>query len=408
MKFPFYIALRYLFAKKSHNIINVISGISVVSITVGTMALIIVLSVFNGFENLVTSLLNSFNPDLVISASKGKTFSMDAFPLDKIMAVEGVANYAEVLEETALVTYRDRQHIVKMKGVGEGFEKINQIDSMMLDGRYLLLDGSAERVVIGHGVESILGVNREDYTNPLVFYVPKRGKAVSINPAQAFRSGSLYASGSFTIHADVDVNYTLVPINFARRLLDYSNEVTAVELSLKHKTNNKKVQREIEKILGEQFEVKNRFQQQELLYSITRSEKWAIFLILCFIMLLAAFNIVGSLSMLIIEKRKDIGVLRSLGANLPVVRKIFLLEGAMITFGGSLIGVILGSLVCLLQQHFGIIGIQAEGSFIIEAYPVKMLFSDVILVFITVSALGFLAALIPVQRIKDFNFIVRD
>lgn len=372
------------------------------------MALIIVLSVFNGFENLVTSLLNSFNPDLVISASKGKTFSMDAFPLDKIMAVEGVANYAEVLEETALVTYRDRQHIVKMKGVGEGFEKINQIDSMMLDGRYLLLDGSAERVVIGHGVESILGVNREDYTNPLVFYVPKRGKAVSINPAQAFRSGSLYASGSFTIHADVDVNYTLVPINFARRLLDYSNEVTAVELSLKHKTNNKKVQREIEKILGEQFEVKNRFQQQELLYSITRSEKWAIFLILCFIMLLAAFNIVGSLSMLIIEKRKDIGVLRSLGANLPVVRKIFLLEGAMITFGGSLIGVILGSLVCLLQQHFGIIGIQAEGSFIIEAYPVKMLFSDVILVFITVSALGFLAALIPVQRIKDFNFIVRD
>lgn len=385
-----------------------ISGISVVSITVGTMALIIVLSVFNGFENLVTSLLNSFNPDLVISASKGKTFSMDGFPLDKIMAVEGVANYAEVLEETALVTYRDRQHIVKMKGVGEGFEKINQIDSMMLDGRYLLLDGSAERVVIGHGVESILGVNREDYTNPLVFYVPKRGKAVSINPAQAFRSGSLYASGSFAIHADVDVNYTLVPINFARRLLDYSNEVTAVELSLKHKTNNKKVQREIEKILGEQFEVKNRFQQQELLYSITRSEKWAIFLILCFIMLLAAFNIVGSLSMLIIEKRKDIGVLRSLGANLPVVRKIFLLEGAMITFGGSLIGVILGSLVCLLQQHFGIIGIQAEGSFIIEAYPVKMLFSDVILVFITVSALGFLAALIPVQRIKDFNFIVRD
>lgn len=385
-----------------------ISGISVVSITVGTMALIIVLSVFNGFENLVTSLLNSFNPDLVISASKGKTFSMDAFPLDKVMAVEGVANYAEVLEETALVTYRDRQHIVKMKGVGEGFEKINKIDSMMWDGHYLLMDRDVERVVIGHGVETILGVNREDYANPLVFFVPKRGKTVSINPAQSFRSGSLYASGSFAIHADVDVNYTLVPINFARRLLDYSNEVTAVELSLKHKINNKKVQREIEKILGEQFEVKNRFQQQELLYSITRSEKWAIFLILCFIMLLAAFNIVGSLSMLIIEKRKDIGVLRSLGANLPVVRKIFLLEGALITLGGSLIGVILGSVVCLLQQHFGIIGIQAEGSFIIEAYPVKMLFSDVILVFITVSALGFLAALIPVQRIKDFNFIVRD
>lgn len=408
MKFPFYIALRYLFAKKSHNIINVISGISVVSITVGTMALIIVLSVFNGFENLVTSLLNSFNPDLVISVSKGKTFSMDGFPLDKVMAVEGVANYAEVLEETALVTYRDRQHIVKMKGVGKGFEKINKIDSMMWDGQYLLMDRDIERVVIGHGVETILGVNREDYANPLVFFVPKRGKTVSINPAQSFRSGSLYASGSFAIHADVDVNYTLVPINFARRLLDYSNEVTAVELSLKHNINNKKVQREIEKILGEQFEVKNRFQQQELLYSITRSEKWAIFLILCFIMLLAAFNIVGSLSMLIIEKRKDIGVLRSLGANLPVVRKIFLMEGAMITFGGSLIGVILGSVVCLLQQHFGIIGIQAEGSFIIEAYPVKMLFSDVILVFITVSALGFLAALIPVQRIKDFNFIVRD
>jgi len=386
----------------------VISGISVVSITVGTMALIIVLSVFNGFENLVTSLLNSFNPDLVISVSKGKTFSMDGFPLDKVMAVEGVANYAEVLEETALVTYRDRQHIVKMKGVGKGFEKINKIDSMMWDGQYLLMDRDIERVVIGHGVETILGVNREDYANPLVFFVPKRGKTVSINPAQSFRSGSLYASGSFAIHADVDVNYTLVPINFARRLLDYSNEVTAVELSLKHNINNKKVQREIEKILGEQFEVKNRFQQQELLYSITRSEKWAIFLILCFIMLLAAFNIVGSLSMLIIEKRKDIGVLRSLGANLPVVRKIFLMEGAMITFGGSLIGVILGSVVCLLQQHFGIIGIQAEGSFIIEAYPVKMLFSDVILVFITVSALGFLAALIPVQRIKDFNFIVRD
>lgn len=408
MRFPFYIALRYLFAKKSHNVINVITGISVVSIAVVTMALVIVLSVFNGFEKLVTSMFNHFNPDLVISPASGKTFSMDAFPLIEVKNARGVVYYAEVLEETALAIYRDRQHIVKMKGVGEGFAQVADIENRMVYGAFLLKEGAAERTVIGHGVEGILGVNPEDFTHPLVFYLARRGRVVSLNPAQAFRSGGLFVSGSFAIHADVDLNYTLVPIDFARRLLDYTNEVSAIEIAVDKKENHKRIQSELQKIVGDDYIVKNRFQQQELLYSIMRTEKWAIFFILCFIMLLATFNIVGSLSMLILEKRKDVGVLRSLGANLRNIKRIFLLEGALITFGGSIIGVVLGVLVCYLQQTFGIISIQAKGSFIIEAYPVQMIFTDIVLVFVTVSAIGFLAALLPIQRLKEFSFIVRE
>ena len=400
MKFPFFIARRYLFAKKSHNAINIITLVSVIGVAVGTMALVVVLSVFNGFEKLILSLFNAFNPDVEIRLKEGKVFSIEDLPLDELKNIPGVALYSEILEETALITYRDRQHLVTMRGVNDAYINITGIDTMLVAGQFVLEDGDADYMILGQGVEYVLGANLNDFLNPLNLYVPKRGRSTGLQPSQAFNATSNFASGVFGIQAEFDMEYILVPMRLARSLLEYDDEITSLVIGLEANANTSRVQAEIERLLGPSFQVRNRLQQQDFLYKVMRSEKWAIFLILSFILIIASFNVIGSLTMLVIEKNRDIRILYNMGASKKTIRRIFLVEGILISLGGALAGIILGGLVCWLQMQFGIISIQAEGSFIIDAYPVEIEAIDFVLVTITVFAIGLLASVLPVRNIS--------
>jgi lipoprotein-releasing system permease protein len=400
MRFPFFIARRYLFAKKSHNAINIITLVSVIGVAVGTMALVVVLSVFNGFERLILNLFNAFNPDMEIRLKEGKVFSIDEIPLEEIKNIPGLVLYSELLEETALLTYRDRQHLVTMRGVNDSFISITGIDTMLVAGEFILEQGDADFFVLGQGVEYVLGANINDFLNPINLYVPKRGRSTGLQPSQAFNASSNFASGVFGVQAEFDMEYILVPLRLARQLLEYDNEVTSVVIGLDASANAIRVQRQIQDMVGPGFEVRNRLQQQDFLYKVMRSEKWAIFLILTFILIIASFNVIGSLTMLVIEKTRDIRILHSMGASQKVIRRIFLVEGIMISLGGALAGIFLGGLISWLQMRFGIIAIQAEGSFIIDAYPVYVKALDFVLVSITVFGIGLLASVLPVRNIS--------
>ena len=402
MNFPFYIAKRYLFSKKSHNIINIISGISVAGVTVGTMALIVVLSVFNGFEELVKSLFNTFNPDLVITVKEGKTFNALDFPHEKIKNIPGIINYAEVVEENALLKYKTEQYIVTLKGVNEEYLVNNPLDTMLIDGDFILENNDYNYTVMGYLVAYNLGIKINDFSNPLQVYVPKRTKRRLTSIDQSFNSGSLIPSAVFSVQQEIDAKYVIVPIRFARKLLDYTNEVTSIEIRLDSKIDPDIIQQEVQQLTGDSFVVKNRFQQQELLYKIMKSEKWAIFIILSFILIIAVFNVVGSLSMLILDKRKDIAVLFSLGANEKLIKRIFLVEGLLISFSGAILGLVLGYLLCVLQIEYGFIKLGSDAnSFIIPYYPVKLYFSDFLAVFSVVFVIGLVAAWFPVKQIAN-------
>ncbi|HPT04734.1 MAG TPA: ABC transporter permease [Bacteroidales bacterium] len=408
MNFSLFIARRYLFARKSHHIINIISGVSVAGVTIGTMALIVVLSVFNGFENIVVSLFNSFDPDLKITVNEGKTFNNIDLPAADIRKIPGVVRYTEVVEENALLRYGEKQYIATIKGVDDGFINKNPIDSMIAEGDFVLTRGENNFAVAGYGVAYFLGINLNNVNEFLTVYVPKRGSSFSVNPEEAFNTQMIYPSGIFSIQQDFDSKYVIVPLRFARGLLDYKNEVTSVEIGLAKGADIDKVQSEVKKLSGSKFTVKNRFQQQEVLYKIMKSEKWAVFLILAFILLIATFNVIGSLSMLILDKTEDIAVLRSMGADNKLIRKIFLTEGLFISLGGALLGLILGFIICFIQQKFGIVRLQsADSSFVISAYPVQMKILDFVYVFLTVFAIGIATAWYPVRQISKKHLKVK-
>lgn len=400
MKVPVYIAKRYLFAKKSHNIINIISAISVGGITIGTAALIIVLSVFNGFENLVVSMFNSFNPDLKVMAVAGKTFNEDGVSLKNISSINGISKLTKVIEENALVKYLDKQYICTIKAVSSDFKQTSQIDSMMVYGDALLERGDQNYAIVGQGVSYNLGLSLGDYENPLTVYVPRRFKGSSINPVEAFNSLLIQPSGIFSVQQEYDQKYMIVPLRFARELLEYDKQLSALEIKVDKTADPGKVQKQLQALLGDKFSVKNRYQQEELLFKIMKSEKLAVFMILSFILLIATFNVIGSLSMLIIDKRKDISVLKSLGASNQTIRNIFFTEGMMITFLGAILGLVIGGIVCWLQQTFGFITINSGETFVMEAYPVKILPLDFVYVLLVVGLIGFFAAWYPVKYIS--------
>jgi len=407
LNFPFYIARRYLFAKKTRHAINIISGISVGGVTIGSMALIIILSAFNGLDNLVRSLFSTFDPDLKITVAEGKTFSSEHENIKKLKAHEGILYLSEVIEENALLRYGEKQYIATIKGVGDDFIKMSGIDSMIYDGEFLLKDQKNSYAIVGQGIASTLSMGL-NFITPIQIYVPKRTKNVILTPDKAFNRKYIFPSGIFAIQQDFDSKYIIVPIDFARELLDYTVELSSIELKIDPSYNQDRIQEELQALLGNEFEVKNRFEQQEFVYKIMQSEKWAIFLILTFILMIASFNIIGSLSMLIIEKKKDIETLRNLGANLKLIRKIFLLEGWMISILGAIGGLILGSIICTLQQQFGLVKIQGGESFVIDTYPVSMEIPDFLFVFLTVLLIGYLAAWYPVRYItKKFILAYR-
>lgn len=403
MNFPFYIARRYLFAKKSQTAVNVLTLVAVLGVSFGTMALVVVLSVFNGFENIILSLFNAFNPDMEIRLVEGKSFHMDDFPAEEVQNIPGVLYLGEVYEETALLMYRDRQHIVKLRGVDENYRNITGLDTMLLEGEYKLQSGDFENLILGQGVAYVLGANINDFLNPLTIYLPKRGRVSGMHPAQAFNASTNYAAGVFGVQAEFDMEYVIAPISLLRFLAEHDRQVTSVMLGVDPAFNVRQVQRDVTAIVGDEFLVRNRLQQEEFLYKVMRSEKWAIFFILTFIVIIAAFNITGSLTMLVLEKIKDISILRSMGASLKTVRKIFLYEGIMVSSGGALIGLFLGGVVSWLQTQFGLIRIQAEGTFIIDTYPVQTNLLDFILVFFTVAFIGFLASWLPARKINSIS-----
>lgn len=401
MKFAWYIAKRYLISKKSFNIINIISGISVAGITIGTMALIVVLSVFNGFEGLIVSLFDTYSPDLQVTAIKGKTFVPEEINVRQIEQLEGVAQVVEVVEDNALLKHQASQYIISLKGVGDNYQQATSLDSMLIDGQFILREGNMNFAVLGAGVAYHLGVFLRAKVDPITVYVPSRTRKPGVSLDNAFNSRNIIPSGVLSLHQEFDLKYVIVPIGFARELFEYESQVTAMEISLHPDADADDMQEKISILAGEGFLVKNRYQQQELLYKIMKTEKWAIFFILTFILIIAAFNVIGSITMLILDKKKDIAVLHSMGANNQLIKRIFRVEGMMVSVVGGIIGLILGAVLCFLQQEFSLITLGGgEGSFIIEAYPVEMKFIDFIYVFLTVLIIGYLAAYYPVSRIS--------
>ncbi len=399
MNFPFYIAKRYLLAKKKRNAINIISGISVGGVMVGTMALVIVLSVFNGFDIVIKSLINSFDPDLKITITEGKVFDPIKAGKAKILEIPGVLDISEVLEENALLKYDERQYIATMKGVDDRFIYISGIDSMIVDGEFILEKNGSPTTVIGQGVAYSLRVGLT-FLNPLVIYVPERiGKINMANPTGAFNKFAVYPSGVFGIEQEYDAKYIILPIKNVREILNYTNEVSALEIKLKEGADEEKVQSQIKKILPANFEVKTRYQQNEMFYRIMKSEKWAIFFILTLILMVASFNIIGSLSMLIIDKQDDIESLRNLGADSTTIKRIFLFEGWLISITGSFLGILAGTGIALIQEKFKVISLAGSGSFVLDSYPVDIQVFDILLIWITVMLIGFLAALYPVRKL---------
>lgn len=399
MRFAFYIARRYLFAKKSQNAINIISAISILGVGVGAMALVVILSVFNGFDEVVRSLFNSFDPDIKIRPAEGKVFIPDE-RFDALKDLKGIAAYSEILEENALLKYGERQHIATIKGADESFIHVTGIDSMVYDGEMILKDKNRSYAVVGQGVAFSLQIGL-NFINPLFVYMPKRvGRINLANPDDAFRRQYLFPSGIFAIEQDYDSRYVIVPIDFLRDLLQYTNEVSSIELKLDPSGNAESTQQDIRLLLGDEYIVQNREEQNELFYRVMKSEKWAIFLILTFILIIASFNIIGSLSMLIIDKKNDIRSLRNLGAGSKLIQRIFLLEGWLISIVGSIIGIGLGTLISWLQDRFEFLKLSGSGTFVIDAYPVDLQLGDVVLVWITVLLIGFIAASYPVRQIS--------
>lgn len=386
--------------------------ISVSGVLVGTAALIIVLSVFNGFENLILRLYDSFDPDIRIEATHGKNFPASAVSLEHLRNDPGVQHVMPVIEENALVRYSERQFIVTLKGVDQSFSKYSGIDTMLVDGSCILERGDTDYALIGSGVAYSLQLGLGNYNTPIEIYAPKRDASSLLNPEEAFNRRYVQPSGIFAIQQEYDSRYVLVPFRFAQELFEYDSLVTSIEVTLKKDADTQETLSRLEALIGPDFGVKDRFHQHEQIYRIMKSEKWAVFMILTFILIIATFNIIGTLSMLVIEKKKDIAILHSMGANQQMLRSIFLTEGLFINLIGCIIGIATGFLICLGQQHFGWITLSGSGSFVIDAYPVKMEVLDFVYVFATVFTIGFVAAWYPAHRMVskslDLNTVRND
>lgn len=401
MNLSLHIARRYLLAKKSHNAINIISLISLVGVALGTMALIIVLSVYNGFDNLIDGMYSGFNPEIKVSPASGRTFSQKDFPLYELTSIVGVKDVSFTLETQALVRYKDRQSPCILKGVDNRFIHVTNIDSTIHRGEWSLERAHHPGVVMGYALARTLGAGIR-FIDPLMIYVPKRqGRLSVIDPSQSFIQQPAFPNAFFIIgQPEIDENYMLMPMETVRGLLRYTDEVSALEIKLSESAELETVQKKIRLSLPPEFVVKNRREQEESLFRMMKMEKWMTYLILMFILLIAAFNIVGTMSMLMLDKRKDMFTLSNMGATQKMIRKIFLFEGWMISLIGALIGLVLGWIFCFLQIKFGFISMG--NGFVVDGYPIVMRMLDFVIILTTVSLVGFVVAYLPVRYIK-FN-----
>ncbi|MBO7051656.1 MAG: ABC transporter permease [Prevotella sp.] len=401
MNCELYIARRYLFSKKSTNVINVISGISIAGVTVATMAMVVVLSVFNGFSDLVATFFTSFDPQLKVVATEGKTFAADAPEIVQIKAMEEVEMTSETVEDQALAVYADRQAMVIVKGVDDNFARLTNIRNICYgEGDFTLHAADLQYGVMGIRLASAMGVGAY-YPGYVHIYAPQReGQLDMMNPMTGFVVDSLLSPGViFCVQQSrYDSNYILTSLPFARMLFQCDGEITSLEVRLKPGTDITMAKEKIQSAVGSKYKVKDRYEQQEETFNIMKIEKLMAYVFLTFILVVACFNIIGSLSMLIIDKKNDVQTLRSLGARESLIRRIFTLEGWMISIIGATLGVALGLLLCWLQQQYGIVSLgQSAGAFIIEAYPVSVHYDDVAIIYLTVVAIGLLAVLYPVR-----------
>lgn len=397
MNLPFFIARRYFLSKRIPGVIHLISWVSLIGVTVGTAALIIVLSVFNGFEHLVLSLYQTFDADLKITAAQGKYFYLDEERMKELQAMEGVHFLTPVIEENVVLRYDNKQAIAKAKGVAPDFIFEKGLDSMVIMGSPEIEDKTRKFMLVGSGIASRLGTTYFKGMTAIQVYLPKKSvRSFYVNPEQAFHKKTILNGGIFGIQQDFDEKYVIVPIDFMRDLSQEEKGVTAIEIIATNGKNIKQLKANISELLGKDFKVSDRFEQHAALYKVFKFEKLAVFLILGFILLIAAFNLTGALIMLSIEKKKDLSVLVAMGARKSLIYRVVFLLGFILSFVGALVGMTLGAFICFLQIQYGFVTLPSEGgTFVLNAYPVAFRLWDFVAVFFMVLTLGFLVAGYP-------------
>jgi len=409
MKFPIRIARRYLFAKKSTNAINIITGIAVLGISVGSAALILVLSVFNGFEDLIASMYSNFNPDVKVLPAKGKSFKADSALLEKLLEVPEVEAVSQTLEEVAFFEYEDNQDFGRLKGVDGHFKDVVGIDSTLQEGVYRLQAGRKNLAILGRGMRNKLAVNIGDEFTELAVYMPRREQSRGFLSSQLkpFRRRYIYPGGTFVIQQEFDNEYVIAPISFARELLEADpQEVSALEIRLSEGIDSRSMVPELQALLGDAFEVEHRYEQEAAFLKLMQIEKWLSYAIASLMLLLVAFNMIGALWMVVLEKQKDIAILKSMGARNTTIRNIFLAEGLLLSLLGLIIGIMLAIGLYTAQKTVGIV--MVPGNFVVEAYPISMRAVDFVVVALTVVLIGWLASLLPAMRAVRVPAIVRE
>lgn len=404
MNFSFYIARHYLFSKKSHHAINIISAISVCGVALATMAMVCTMSVFNGFQDLVASFFTEIDPQLKIVPNEGKTMAANDPRWNEIRNLSDVEVFTRTLEDQALIALGDKQVMVTVKGVEDNFDSLTDIRSILYgDGEFILHADVLEYGVLGIQLASELGIGT-GFEEPLQIFAPKKGERINLaNPTADFTQSELYSPGVVFVvkQAKYDASYVITSLKFAQNLFGQEGNITSVELKLKPNASEEYVKREISRIMGDGYSIMNRYEQQDDVFRIMKVEKLIAFLFLTFILLVACFNIIGSVSMLIIEKKDDVCTLRNIGAGPRQITRIFLYEGSMISGFGALFGIIVGLILCLLQQHYGFITLgQSSGHFVVDAYPVSVHVLDVVLIFFTVIVVSMVAIWYPVKYLS--------
>ncbi len=404
----FLFAWRYFKAKKSANAINIIAWISILAIVIGTTALILVLSVFNGFEGLVKSLYSSFYTDLRISPAEGKTLNLSAEQLAALKKTGGVANVSLVVEEKAIVQQGDYQSVVYLKGVDDSYRFISGVPGHLINGTYNLGSESSPRLILGAGIEGALGIQADRNLLPLRIYLPRKSTTEQIDEMNDISSDTIQTSGAFIIQQDFDNKYALTNIDFVKRALRIpDNAYTSVEISLRDPGQSKAIRDQLQKMMGSAYKVQDRYQQNQSLYAVMNLERWAIYGVLSLILIVAAFNMIGALTMLVLEKQKDISILHALGANRGFIQRIFLSEGFLLAIIGGVAGMLLALLIAVLQIKFHLIPLTG-GSFLIDYFPVELRWPDFLLVGATVFVIALVASWLPSRKAADRDFSLRS
>ncbi len=404
MKLTFEIARRYLLGKKSNNAINMITWISILGITIGTAALILILSVFNGFESLLSSLFDSFNPDMKIVLDEGKSFEINDETVKQIKSIEGVIAVSKTIEETALFEYNDAQEVGIIKGVDSEYNNATDIDTTVRHGDYVLKEDNINYAVIGAGMRTKLGVNYNDLITPISIHMPLRKKVGPMsNP---FKTLEVYPSGVFSVQSEADLQYIISNYEFVNRLLSYKNKTSALELRLEDDHEEDEIRSSIDEIMGSGFVTKNSYEQNEAYLKIMNIEKWVSYLIASLTMFLIAFNLVGCLWMIVLDKRKDISILKSMGMTARQIKEIFIAEGMLIGLVGVVIGTVLALFFYFLQKQFGLVAIP-EG-FMVDSYPIELKLTDFIIVITTVLGISYIASILPARKASRIETQLRS